>query len=41
MVGLHVRRAVTEFIDQPNVYYEPADVVVSLTGETWSKLFLS
>jgi hypothetical protein len=40
-VGLHVRRAVAEFLDEPDEHYKPADVIMSLSGETWSKLFLS
>ena len=40
-VGLHVRRAVAEFLDEPNEHYKPADVVLSLSGKTWTKLFLS
>ena len=40
-VGLHVRRAVAEFLDEPDEHYKSADVIVSLSGETWSKLFLS
>lgn len=40
-VGLHIRRAVVEFLDEPNEHYKPADVVMSLSGETWAKLYLS
>jgi alkyl sulfatase BDS1-like metallo-beta-lactamase superfamily hydrolase len=40
-VGLHIRRAVAEFLDDPDDHYKPADVIVSLSGEAWAKLFLS
>ncbi len=40
-VALHVRRAVAEFLDDPDEHYKPADVIMSLSGETWAKLFLS
>ena len=40
-VGLHIRRAVAEFLDEPEQHYKPADVIMSLTGEAWAKLFLS
>ena len=38
---MHIRRADAEFFDEPDEHYKPADIVVSLSGETWSKLFLS
>jgi len=40
-VGLHVRRAVAEFLPDPDEHYKPADIIVSLSGETWAKLYLS
>jgi alkyl sulfatase BDS1-like metallo-beta-lactamase superfamily hydrolase len=40
-VGLHIRRAVAEFLDDPDDHYKPADVIISLSGEAWSKLALS
>lgn len=40
-VGLHIRRAVAEFLDNPDEHYKPADVILSLSGETWAKLALS
>ncbi len=40
-VGLHIRRAVAEFLDEPDEHYKSADVIISLSGEAWSKLFLS
>ncbi|UCD30666.1 MAG: hypothetical protein JSV03_06700 [Planctomycetota bacterium] len=41
VVGLHVRRAVTEFLPAPDEHYKPADVTIALTGEAWAKIFLS
>jgi len=40
-VGLHIRRAVAEYLDEPDEHYKPADVILSLSGETWVKLYLS
>jgi alkyl sulfatase BDS1-like metallo-beta-lactamase superfamily hydrolase len=40
-VGLHIRRAVAEFLDDPDEHYRPADVIMSLSGEAWAKLALS
>jgi len=40
-VGLHIRRAVAEYLDDPDEHYKPADVILSLSGETWAKLYLS
>ena len=40
-VGLHIRRAVAEFLDEPDKHYQPADVILSLSGEAWVKLALS
>lgn len=40
-VGLHIRRAVAEFLDKPEEYYQPADVILSLSGEAWAKLALN
>lgn len=39
--GLHVRRAVAEFIPDPTKYQHKADVTLSMSGETWSKIYLS
>ena len=39
--ALHVRRAVAEFVDEPNRHYRPADVTLALSGEAWAKLYLS
>lgn len=40
-VGLHIRRAVAEYLDDPDEHYKPADVIMSLSAETWAKLYLS
>lgn len=39
--GLHVRRAVVEFIPEPDTYQYKPDVTLAMTGETWAKLYLS
>jgi alkyl sulfatase BDS1-like metallo-beta-lactamase superfamily hydrolase len=38
---LHVRRAVAEFVAEPNKYLRKPDVIVALSGDTWAKLYLS
>jgi alkyl sulfatase BDS1-like metallo-beta-lactamase superfamily hydrolase len=40
-VGLHIRRAVAEYLDDPDEHYQLADVVLSLSGQAWAKLYLS
>ncbi len=40
-VGLHVRRAVAEFLPDPDSHYRLADVTIALSGEAWARLFLS
>jgi alkyl sulfatase BDS1-like metallo-beta-lactamase superfamily hydrolase len=40
-VGLHIRRSIAEFLDDPKNHYKSADITLSLTGETWAKLVLS
>jgi alkyl sulfatase BDS1-like metallo-beta-lactamase superfamily hydrolase len=40
-VGLHIRRAVAEYVADPGAHYRPADVILSLSGEAWTKLYLS
>jgi alkyl sulfatase BDS1-like metallo-beta-lactamase superfamily hydrolase len=40
-VGLHIRRAVAEYLEDPDEHYKPGDVIMSLTGEAWAKLYLS
>ncbi|GAG92508.1 unnamed protein product [marine sediment metagenome] len=39
--GLHVRRAVVEFVAEPEKYDRKADVVLAMSGETWAKLYMS
>jgi alkyl sulfatase BDS1-like metallo-beta-lactamase superfamily hydrolase len=39
--GLHIRRAVAEFIAEPNKYSRKPDVTMAMSGETWAKLYLS
>ena len=39
--GLHVRRAVAEFIENPDAYVRQPDIVLKLSGDTWAKLYLS
>lgn len=39
--GLHVRRAVAEFIPEPDRYQYKPDLTLAMTGETWAKLYLS
>jgi alkyl sulfatase BDS1-like metallo-beta-lactamase superfamily hydrolase len=40
-VGLHIRRAVAEYLDDPDEHYKLADVALSLSGQAWAKLYLS
>jgi alkyl sulfatase BDS1-like metallo-beta-lactamase superfamily hydrolase len=39
--GLHIRRAVAEFIAEPDKHSRKSDVTVAMSGETWAKLYLS
>ena len=39
--GLHIRRAVAEFVAVPDKYFRKPDVTLSMTGETWVKVYLS
>jgi alkyl sulfatase BDS1-like metallo-beta-lactamase superfamily hydrolase len=39
--GLHVRRAVAEFIVEPGKFQRKPDVVLAMSGETWAKLYVS
>ena len=41
VVGLHVRRAVAEFLPNPDEHYKPADVTIKLTGDSWARIYLS
>ena len=40
-VGLHVRRAVAEFIEDPAAYPRGPDIVLELSPEAWAKVYLS
>jgi alkyl sulfatase BDS1-like metallo-beta-lactamase superfamily hydrolase len=39
--GLHIRRAIAEFVALPDAYTRKPDVIVSMSGETWARLYLS
>lgn len=39
--GLHIRRAVAEFVPEPDSYQRKPDVTLAMSGETWVKLYLS
>lgn len=39
--GLHIRRAIAEFVAEPNKYLRKADLTLAMSGETWAKLYLS
>ena len=39
--GLHIRRAIAEFVAVPEAYLREPDIIVSMSGETWAKLYLS
>jgi alkyl sulfatase BDS1-like metallo-beta-lactamase superfamily hydrolase len=39
--GLHIRRAVAEFIATPDNHYREPDVVLAMSGEAWAKIYLS
>jgi len=39
--GLHVRRAVAEFVPDPDRYQRKPDVTLAMSGQTWVKLYLS
>jgi len=39
--GLHIRRAVAEFVAEPSKYLRKPDVSVAMSGETWAKLYVS
>lgn len=40
-VGLHVRRAVAEFVEDPATYPHNPDIVLRLLPENWAKVYLS
>jgi alkyl sulfatase BDS1-like metallo-beta-lactamase superfamily hydrolase len=39
--GLHIRRAVAEFVATPDKHTRKPDVTVAMSGENWAKLYLS
>jgi len=39
--GLHIRRAVAEYIENPEAYIQKPDIVIALSGANWAKLYLS
>lgn len=39
--GLHIRRAVAEFILSPDDHYRKPDITLAMSGETWAKLYVS
>ena len=39
--GLHIRRAVAEFVAEPDKHVRKPDVTVAMSGENWAKLYLS
>jgi alkyl sulfatase BDS1-like metallo-beta-lactamase superfamily hydrolase len=39
--GLHIRRAVAEFIEEPNKHTRKPDIKLAMSGENWAKLYLS
>jgi len=39
--GLHIRRAVAEFVLSPDEHYRKPDITLAMSGETWVKLYLS
>lgn len=41
VVGLHVRRAVAEYLPSPDDHYKSADVTMALSGAAWARLYLS
>jgi hypothetical protein len=41
MAGLHIRRAVAEYLDDPGGHYKLAAVIMSLSVEAWVKSYLS
>ena len=39
--GLHIRRAVAEFVPDPNKYQREPDIILAMSSETWIKLYVS
>jgi alkyl sulfatase BDS1-like metallo-beta-lactamase superfamily hydrolase len=39
--GLHVRRAVAEFVASPDDHYREPDMTLAMSGDAWAQIFLS
>ena len=39
--GLHIRRAVAEFVEDPSKHTSKPDISLKMSGESWAKLYLS
>jgi len=39
--GLHIRRAVAEYVEEPDKYLRKPDIKVKMSVESWAKLYLS
>ena len=39
--GLDVRRAVVEFVPDPAAYGKAPDIILTMSSDTWAKLYLS
>ena len=39
--GLHIRRAVAEFVADPDRHARKPDITLAMTGQTWAKPYLS
>jgi alkyl sulfatase BDS1-like metallo-beta-lactamase superfamily hydrolase len=39
--GLHIRRAIAEFVPNPDDYSKQPDITLNMSGETWVKVYLS
>jgi len=39
--GLHIRRAVAEFVASPGEYYRKPDITLEMAEQTWVKLYMS
>ncbi len=39
--GLHIRRAIAEFVASPDDHYRSPDLTLTMSGETWVQIFLS
>jgi len=39
--GLHIRRAVAEFVEDPSQHASNPDITLKMSGDSWAKLYLS